>query len=137
MQIHSLARDFSALKGQVIFQMMPFITYAAANALEQMDAVWPDKHTNMQTIYLTAPYCTLGIEFVGELDMPAQAIQAYWLNRTGDVVKNFETFAMLPDLSVLAWWDAYLATRDDSIYDNNLIEPIPEGEAGEAPASPA
>ena len=113
---------------------MPYITYAAAHALEVMEEHWPGKHSNMQTIYLTAPYCTVDIEFVGELSTVGEAIQAYWKSRTGDVAKNFDSFAMLPDLAVLAWWDAYLGTRDDSIYDNGVVE-IPEGDEGEAPAS--
>lgn len=136
MGMQSLARSHSAFNGTVIFRMMPYITYAAAHALEAMEVHWPGKHTNMQTIYLTAPYCTVDVEFVGD-DLPtaAQAIQAYWQNRTGDVAKNFDNFAMLPDLAVLAWWDAYLGTRDDSIYENGVPEEIPEGEEGKAPAS--
>jgi len=125
--------------------MMPYITYAASHALETMQAQanWASKsddRTGAQTVYLAAPHCTVDIEFADDLPVMAQALQMYWQARTGDAFENYERFEMLPNELVDAWWDAYLATRDDSIYANGTVPESPaEAKDGEDtdPEAPA
>ncbi len=142
--LRSLAKAHKAFDDAVTFWMMPYSTYAANDVVATMDAIWfppqPEteadgeapkrERTSEQTIYLTAPYCTVNIEFADDLPVIAQALQMYWQARTGDVVENYERFRMLPIDVVNSWFNAYLETRDNSIYANG-VAPEEQGDTEE------
>jgi hypothetical protein len=129
MNLKTLARPFR--KGAVVLYMMPYRTLQVDIAVDELAKRHPnfDSWHNVQKCFALCVPLVVDIEFGDPLSTEEKGLQAYWLNRNGDYAANYDLFAQLLSSDLCnVFWEAYSATRDNSIEAPPELQP----EAGES-----
>lgn len=106
----------AALNGTLTLWMLPYLTFKSnvVNAAFA-DIVPSDQWETQHTTFVTCESLVVDVEVADNAPTEARGFALYWRERGDDLRVNWDAFtSAVGGQAILAFWEAYAATRDAS-----------------------